>query len=76
MRDQEYMKKLEWGYPVNYGKENEYSYDVVVVGGGLSGCFAAIDAKNKGLSVALIDKGPIVRSGYQPCLQDLSRRSH
>ena len=63
MQDQEYMKKLKWGYPVHYGKESEYSYDVVVVGGGLSGCFAAIDAHNKGLNVAILDKGPIVRSG-------------
>lgn len=63
MRDQEYMKNLEWGYPVHYGKEKEYSYDVVVIGGGLSGCFAAIAAKKKGLNVAILDKGPIVRSG-------------
>lgn len=63
MQDQEYMKKLKWGYPVRYGKETEHSYDVVIVGGGLSGCFAAIDAHKKGLKIAVLDKGPIVRSG-------------
>lgn len=57
------MKKLKWGYPVRYGKETEHSYDVVIVGGGLSGCFAAIDAHKKGLKIAVLDKGPIVRSG-------------
>ena len=33
-----------WPYPVNYGKENELSADVLVVGGGIAGCHAAINA--------------------------------
>ncbi len=37
-------------------------YNVVVVGGGPSGLSAAVEAKKKGLSVLLVDKGAIVDS--------------
>ena len=37
--------------------------DVVVLGGGLAGCFAAIAAARKGLRVALVEKGATERSG-------------
>lgn len=37
--------------------------DVVVVGGGLAGMFAARSALSQGLSVALVDKGPLGHSG-------------
>lgn len=64
MQGQAFIKPLDWGYPVNYGKENEYEYDVVIIGGGLAGSNAAIAAKKKGAAkVALLDKGPVVRSG-------------
>lgn len=61
--DIETMRALEWQYPVNYGRENEYEVDVLVIGGGLAGCHAAINAAKRGASVAIFDKGPIVRSG-------------
>lgn len=61
--DIETMRALEWQYPVNYGKENEYEVDVLVIGGGLAGCHAAINAAKRGAKVAIMDKGPIVRSG-------------
>jgi heterodisulfide reductase subunit A-like polyferredoxin len=32
----------EWPYSVKYDKENELSADVLVIGGGLAGCHAAI----------------------------------
>ena len=31
--------------------------DVLVVGGGMAGCFAAIKAKEQGVDVTLVDKG-------------------
>ena len=34
----------EWPYSVNYGKENEVSADVLVLGGGIAGCHAARNA--------------------------------
>lgn len=53
----------KWQYPVNYGKENEYEFDVLVIGCGLAGSHAAINAAKRGAKVAVMDKGPVVRSG-------------
>ena len=52
-----------WPYPVNYGKENEVSCDVLVLGGGIAGCWAAIGAARKGARVVLVDKGATKTSG-------------
>ena len=38
-------------------KKEVASTDVLVLGGGIAGCFAAIKAKDLGLDVILIDKG-------------------
>jgi len=38
----------EWPYPVNYGKENEVITDVLIIGGGVAGCHAAVIAARKG----------------------------
>jgi len=53
----------KWPYPVNYGKENEFFTDVLIIGGGVAGCHAAINAARKGAKVAVIEKGATVRSG-------------
>ncbi|UCD08122.1 MAG: FAD-dependent oxidoreductase [Dehalococcoidales bacterium] len=53
----------EWPYPVHYGKENVASCDVLVLGGGVAGCHAAINAANQGAKVIVVDKGPVKRSG-------------
>lgn len=37
-------------------------YNVIIIGGGPSGLSAAVEAKKKGLSVLLVDKGAIVNS--------------
>jgi len=63
MRDHSYIKPMEWGYPIEYDKESEYQYDVIVFGGGLGGIHAAIAAAKKGSKVAVLDKGPVIRSG-------------
>jgi succinate dehydrogenase/fumarate reductase flavoprotein subunit len=54
---------LKWQYPIRYGQEMEVDADVLVLGGGLAGCFAAISAARKGLKVALVDKGAVIHSG-------------
>jgi succinate dehydrogenase/fumarate reductase flavoprotein subunit len=54
---------MKWPYPVNYGKENAFDADVLVLGGGLSGIYAAIHAAKKGAKVVIVDKGPVIRSG-------------
>ena len=53
----------EWPYPVNYGKENEAIADVLVIGGGIAGCHAALNAAKRGAKVAVVDKASIYRSG-------------
>ena len=50
---QEYLKKEghppAWPYPVSYEKEQEIETDVLVLGGGIAGCWAAISAARKGV---------------------------
>ncbi|MFC2014951.1 FAD-dependent oxidoreductase [Chloroflexota bacterium] len=53
----------EWPYPVNYGKENEITADVLVIGGGIAGCHAAINAAKRGARVVIVEKGATIRSG-------------
>jgi len=57
------QSNLTWPYPVNYGKENKCSTDVLVLGGGIAGCHAAINAARRGAKVAVVDKASIYRSG-------------
>lgn len=63
----EYVKKTgkvpAWPYKVNYGKENVIESDVLVVGGGVAGCRAAIEARRRGATVAVADRGFSKRSG-------------
>jgi succinate dehydrogenase/fumarate reductase flavoprotein subunit len=61
--DLQESRAAKWPYPVNYGKENEVSCDVLVLGGGVAGCHAAINAAKKGARVVVVDKGPVRRSG-------------
>jgi succinate dehydrogenase/fumarate reductase flavoprotein subunit len=53
----------EWPYPILYEQERQVDCDVLVVGGGMAGCFAAISAARKGLNVALVEKSATIRSG-------------
>ncbi len=62
MRDQ-FFDKLEWPYPVKWHVEKEISADVIVLGGGIAGCWAAIAVAKKGLKVVLVEKGATIRSG-------------
>ncbi|MCD7928268.1 MAG: FAD-binding protein [Oscillospiraceae bacterium] len=40
--------------------------DVLVIGGGIAGCFAAIKAKEAGADVVLVDKGSVGKAGQSP----------
>ncbi|HEX7476099.1 MAG TPA: FAD-dependent oxidoreductase, partial [Dehalococcoidales bacterium] len=64
---QEYLQKdgrtPEWPYPVNYEKQNEIACDVLIVGGGVAGCRAAISAARQGAKVVVADRGHAKRSG-------------
>jgi len=56
-------KLPEWPYPVDYNKVNEVVTDVLVVGGGVAGLQAAINAAKKGVKVAVAERGHAKRSG-------------
>lgn len=53
----------EWPYPIRYGEERRISADVLVLGGGIAGCHAAISAARHGASVVIVEKGHVRRSG-------------
>lgn len=40
--------------------------DVLIIGGGIAGVFAAIEAKKEGVHVTLVDKGTVGKSGLSP----------
>jgi succinate dehydrogenase/fumarate reductase flavoprotein subunit len=52
-----------WPYAVRYDHESTLETDVLVLGGGIAGCHAAINAARRGAKVLVLDKGPIIRSG-------------
>ena len=57
------MKEYVWPYSNELGERTVDSADVLVLGGGLAGCYAAIAAARHGKSVILIEKGATRRSG-------------
>jgi len=57
------MKEYEWPYSNELGECTDDSADVLVLGGGLAGCYAAIAAARHGKSVILVEKGATRRSG-------------
>jgi succinate dehydrogenase/fumarate reductase flavoprotein subunit len=52
-----------WPYPINYDKQQEIDTDVLVIGGGIAGCWAAISAARNGVKVAMVEKADTIRSG-------------
>ena len=52
-----------WPYPSEVGEMERLEADVLVLGGGISGCMAAISAARKGQKVILVEKGATRRSG-------------
>ncbi len=56
-------KAPSWPYPIHYDKEQEIDTDVLVIGGGIAGCWAAISAARTGVRVAVVEKGDVIRSG-------------
>ena len=56
-------RPVEWPYPIKWGEERTITTDVLILGGGIAGCWAAISAAKKGVKVALVEKGSVIRSG-------------
>ncbi|MBW1799384.1 MAG: FAD-binding protein [Deltaproteobacteria bacterium] len=55
--------KIKWPYPIRYEEETEENSDILVVGGGVAGCMAAVTAARSGFSVILLEKAATIRSG-------------
>ncbi|MFQ5790877.1 MAG: FAD-dependent oxidoreductase, partial [Acidobacteriota bacterium] len=54
----------EWPYPIKWDEPREVDgVDVLVFGGGIAGCWAAIGAARWGARVALVEKATTIRSG-------------
>lgn len=45
---------------------SKFESDILIIGGGMAGFFAAIRAVEKGQTVTLVDKGTVGRSGFTP----------
>lgn len=54
---------LDWPYAVRYGDEQRVEADVLVLGGGIAGVWAAIAAARCGAKVVIMEKAATVRSG-------------
>ena len=55
--------QFDWPYPIKWGEEQRVDTDVLVLGGGIAGCWAAIAvARNKGTAVTLVEKARTIRS--------------
>ncbi|MBE3134182.1 MAG: FAD-dependent oxidoreductase, partial [Acidobacteria bacterium] len=52
-----------WPYPIRYGAETALATDVLVLGGGIAGCHAAITARMAGASVLVLEKAATKWSG-------------
>lgn len=53
----------KWPYPSQVNDGEHIQAEVLVLGGGIAGCMAAIAAAKKGKSVVLVEKGATKRSG-------------
>jgi succinate dehydrogenase/fumarate reductase flavoprotein subunit len=54
---------IHWPYPVRYGQQRSSATDVLVLGGGIAGVWAAIAAARRGAKVTIMEKGATQRSG-------------
>jgi succinate dehydrogenase/fumarate reductase flavoprotein subunit len=56
-------RQVEWPYPLEWDRADALSTEVLVLGGGIAGCWAAIGAARRGAEVVLVEKGATIRSG-------------
>ncbi len=57
------MSEMKWPYNIEFGQEECVESDILVLGGGIAGCFAALSAARRGQKVVLVEKGATIRSG-------------
>lgn len=56
-------QSIKWPYPLAGNRCEEASCDVLIIGGGIAGCFAAITAARNGASVVMAEKAATESSG-------------
>jgi succinate dehydrogenase/fumarate reductase flavoprotein subunit len=59
----EYGQPLPWPYALAYNTERTYETDVLIIGGGIAGVWAAIAAARTGAKVIILEKAATERSG-------------
>lgn len=52
-----------WPYPIRYGQQDTHETDVLILGGGIAGVWAAIAARRTGARVTIMEKADTRRSG-------------
>ena len=57
------MSEMKWPYNIEFGQEECVESDILVLGGGIAGCFSALSAARRGQKVVLVEKGATIRSG-------------
>lgn len=57
------MAVRDWPYKLEWGKQEFIDTDILVLGGGIAGCMAAIAAAQSGQRVLLVEKGATKMSG-------------
>ena len=62
-----YKGAVEWPYELRYGAVNRVESDVLVIGGGIAGPWAAIEAARRGVRVALVEESDNISSGPSGC---------
>jgi len=55
--------RVRWPYPIEWDRTEEIDTDVLVIGGGASGCFAAMGAASRGARVVMLEKAATFASG-------------
>ncbi len=53
-------------------KQEKHTADVLIIGGGMAGAFAAMKAKEAGADVILVEKGSVCKSGCTPFARGFS----
>lgn len=57
------MAEYNWPFPDEFDEMETIDAEILVLGGGLAGCFVAIAVARKGEKVVLVEKGATKRSG-------------
>jgi len=57
------VNAIEWPYPIRWNETKSVAADVLVLGGGIAGCWAAIGAAKSGANVVVVEKGATISSG-------------